>query len=102
LERVVKRRGITWRTAVAAGLVTLFIGLTGEADHAWKNHRSRHADVDTWYCDYRHERCDKPQTPAIEESWEHREAVYKGLFGVSAYGSLAFVAVAAGSRRRRT
>jgi hypothetical protein len=89
------------RIALAAAVCALLVGAAALADHAWKNHRMRNADVQTWYCANRGIRCDQPQTTDIEASWQRRELVYRTGFGVAAYTALAAAAVLAASRRRR-
>jgi hypothetical protein len=88
------------RIALAAAACALVIAVAALADHSWKNHRMRNADVETWYCVNRGIRCDEPQTPDIEASWQRRELFYRGGFGVTAYTALAAGVVLAATRRR--
>jgi hypothetical protein len=90
------------RIALAAAACALLLGAAALADHTWKTHRMRQADVQTWYCANRGIRCDEPQTTDIEASWQQRELLYRGGFGLAAFTALAAAAMLAASRSRRT
>ncbi len=89
------------RIALAAAACALLVGIAAVSDHTWKNHRMRDADVQTWYCINRGIRCDEPQTPDIEASWQRREVVYRAGFGIAASIALTAGVVLAASRQRR-
>ena len=63
----------------ASVLVVVLVLLAGGiaagalADHRHKNARMGRADVASWYCQHRNQRCQEPQAEAIEASWQQRE-----------------------------
>ncbi len=95
--------GMRWagRLAAAAGVAALLIGALAMLDHSWKNRRMEGHYVDTWYCEYRGIRCDRPQVTTMERHWQQREIVYRILFGIAAYSALGAAAVAAAGQGRR-
>jgi len=78
-------------------VVTLFvlagaIAAVAVADHRHKNARMGPANVASWYCHNRGQRCQEPQAEDIEGAWQKRERVYRVSFwAVSLGGMTAFV-----------
>ena len=58
------------------------------ADHRHKNSRMGRADVASWYCHNRNQRCQEPQAETIEASWQQRERVYRVSFWVASLGAM--------------
>ena len=46
------------------------------------------ADVASWYCHNRNQRCQEPQAETIEASWQQRERVYRVSFWVASLGAM--------------
>lgn len=81
-------------TILVVALVVLAggIGAVAVADHRHKNARMGPANVASWYCEHRGQRCRQPQAERIEAAWQHREKVYRVSFwAVSLAGMTALV-----------
>ena len=78
----------------ASVLVVVLVLLAGGsvaaavADHRHKNARRGPADVASWYCQHRNQRCEEPQAETIEASWQQREKVYRASFWVASLGAM--------------
>ena len=64
------------------------IGAAAVADHRHKNARMGPANVASWYCQHRGQRCQEPQAEAIEEAWQQREQVYRFSFWAASLGGM--------------
>jgi hypothetical protein len=77
-----------------AVLVVLLVVLAGGiavgavADHRHKNARMGSADVASWYCHNRGQRCGEPQAEDIEAAWQVREQVYRISFWATSVGAV--------------
>lgn len=88
--------GEEWSAAVrrlTVLVMALFILAGGVAavavvDHRHKNARMGPANVASWYCEHRGQRCQEPQSANIEEAWQHRELVYRVSFWALSLGGL--------------
>ena len=68
------------------------IAAVAVADHRHKNARMGPANVASWYCHNRGQRCQEPQAENIEGAWQERERVYRlGFWAVSLGGIGALV-----------
>jgi hypothetical protein len=79
--------------------VTLFVVAGGVAavavaDHRHKNARMRPANIASWYCQHRGERCDEPQAEDVEAAWQDREQLYRAGFYTVSLGAIGAAAVA--------
>ena len=61
--------------AVAIAVVTAVAAI----DHARKVHALQRANVSEWFCAHRGIDCNKRKHDDIEDAWNSREHVYKGL-----------------------
>ena len=77
-------------TMLVVVLVLLAGGIAAAAvaDHRHKNARMGRADVASWYCQHRNQRCQEPQAEVIEASWQQRERVYRVCFWVASLGAM--------------
>lgn len=77
-------------TMLVVVLVLLAGGIAAAAvaDHRHKNARMGRADVASWYCQHRNQRCQEPQAEAIEGSWQQRERVYRLSFWLASLGAM--------------
>ena len=77
-------------TMLVVVLVLLAGGIAAGAvaDHRHKNARMGRADVASWYCHNRNQRCQEPQAETIEASWQQRERVYRVSFWVASLGAM--------------
>ena len=77
-------------TMLVVVLVLLAGGIAAGAvaDHRHKNGRMGRADVASWYCQHRNQRCQEPQAEVIEASWQQRERVYRVSFWVASLGAV--------------
>ncbi len=82
-------------TMLAVALLILAGGVAvgAVADHRHKNARMGPADVSSWYCQHRGQRCQEPQAAEIEEAWQHRELVYRVGFLALSLGGLTALAL---------
>ena len=69
------------------------IAAAAVADHRHKNARMGPANVASWYCHNRGERCDEPLAEAIEAAWQQRERVYRASFWAVSLGGTAALVV---------
>lgn len=92
------RLHVTRRLVLLLAVGALATAAVASADHTWKNHRMRQADVSTWFCVNRGVLCDKPQTTEIEDGWHHREIAYRVVFAGFAYALLASATVVVARR----
>ena len=77
-------------TMVVVVLVLLAGGIAAAAvaDHRHKNARMGPANVASWYCHNRNQRCEEPQSKTIEASWQEREKLYRLSFCVVSLGAM--------------
>ena len=77
-------------TVLVMALFILAGGVAAVAvvDHRHKNARMGPANVASWYCQHRGQRCQEPQAAEIEEAWQHRESIYRVSFWVLSLGGL--------------
>ena len=73
---------------LAAGVAVVAV-----ADHRHKGARLGPADVASWYCEHRGQRCQEPQAAEIEGAWQHRELVYRISFWALSLGGLTALAL---------
>jgi hypothetical protein len=80
---------------VAMVLVALAGGIAAAAvaDHRHKNARMGSANVASWYCHNRGQRCDDPQSEDIEAAWQNREWIYRVGFWATSLGALTALVV---------
>ena len=69
------------------------IAASAVADHRHKNARMGLANVASWYCHTRNQRCQEPQAETIEASWQQREKVYRASFWVASLGAMTVLAL---------
>jgi hypothetical protein len=87
-------------------VVTLFvlagaIAVGAVADHRHKDARMGPANVASWYCEHRGERCDEPQADNIEGAWQQRERVYRISFWALSLGGIGALVLRVRSREVR-
>lgn len=89
-------------TVVVVVLVFLAggIGAVAVADHRHKNAQMGPANVASWYCQHRGQRCQEPQSERIEAAWQRREQVYRVSFLAVSLGGMTALAVSLRSRNR--
>ena len=77
-------------TILVAALFVLAggIGAVAVADHRHKNARMGPANVASWYCGHRGQRCEEPQAEAVEAAWQKRETVYRYSFWAASLGGM--------------
>jgi hypothetical protein len=83
---VVGRRAAT--LAVVLVVLAGGIAIGAVADHRHKNARMGPANVASWYCGNRGQRCDEPQAEDVEAAWQKRERVYRISFWATSVGAL--------------
>lgn len=76
------------------------IAAVAVADHRHKNARMGPANVASWYCENRGERCNEPQADDIEASWQRRERVYRVTFWAVSLGGASALVLRLRSRNR--
>jgi hypothetical protein len=78
-------------TILVVALTALAGGIAGAAvaDHHHKNALMGSADVASWYCENRGERCEEPQAEAVEAAWQKRELIYRIGFCAASLGAMA-------------
>ena len=88
----------TVRGALAVALVCFaiagVIAVVALADHHHKNARSWEANQASWFCHFKHTRCDELQDEDLEDAWHHRELGYRIGFSSLSSGGTAAVIVA--------
>ena len=67
---------------VVLGILAGGIAAAAVADHRHKNAPMGPANVASWYCHNRNQRCQEPQSETIEASWQEREKLYRLSFCV--------------------
>jgi hypothetical protein len=74
------------------------IAVGAVADHRHKNARMGRADLASWYCHNRGQRCQEPQAETIEGAWHERERVYRAGFWAVSLGGIGALVLRVRSR----
>jgi hypothetical protein len=88
-------------TILVVALTALAGGIAGAAvaDHQHKNALMGPANVASWYCQNRGQRCEEPQAEAVEAAWQRRELIYRISFCAASLGAMTALVL---RLRRRT
>lgn len=70
-------------TVMAGGIAAAAV-----VDHEHKRARMGPADVASWYCQHRGQRCEEPQAEAVEAAWQRREWIYRISFYAVSLGAM--------------
>ena len=73
---------------VVSFVLAVGIAAAAVADHRHKNARMGPANVASWYCQHRGQRCDEPQADKVEAAWQGRERVYRVSFWAVSLGGM--------------
>jgi hypothetical protein len=87
-------------TMVVVVLIALAGGIAGAAvaDHQHKKALMGPANVASWYCQNRSQRCQEPQAQAVEAAWQRRELMYRTTFYVTLLGAMTGLVLRLGQR----
>jgi hypothetical protein len=90
-----------WLPFAAVMLVAMLaIGGAAVLDHRHKTAVINRANVASWFCEHRGQRCAEQKPGPVEDGWRARERVYKVAFSTTAGLTVLLVLVPLAARRR--